>query len=119
MLLKRYVSTLEKNIDMPVAFSYVQRDFCTTSSNEDVASFKVSIWKFISIIIVETFLFEFYDYLHNRLGVEWRAWLNDFLLSNYFENRSYFDLKMEGKLDNSDQQIFEDVEIFVGSVVDM
>lgn len=34
-------------------------------------------------------------------------------------NRAYFDLKMEGKLDNPDQRICEDVASFVRNSVEM
>jgi ABC-type uncharacterized transport system fused permease/ATPase subunit len=104
---------------MHVALSYVQRDFSTAISNKDVAGFELAVWKFIGIIIVATPLFAFYEYMQNLLGVEWRVWLTDFLISDYFANRAYFNLKMEGKLDNPDQRICEDVASFVGNVVDI
>jgi ABC-type uncharacterized transport system fused permease/ATPase subunit len=34
-------------------------------------------------------------------------------------NRAYFDLKMDGKLDNPDQRICEDVSSFVRNTVDI
>lgn len=102
-----------------VALSYVQRDFSTALSTKDVAGFEHAVWIFIGIIIVATPLFAFYDYMQNLLSVEWRVWLTDFFLNDYFANRSYFDLKMEGKLDNPDQRICEDVASFVGNAVDI
>lgn len=102
-----------------VALSYVQRDFSTALSKKDVAGFELAVWKFIGIIIVATPLIALYHYMQNLLGVEWRVWLTDFLLSDYFANRAYFALKMEGKLDNPDQRICEDVASFVGNAVDI
>lgn len=104
---------------MHVALSYVQRDFSTALSTKDVAGFEHAVWKFIGIIIVATPLFAIYDYVQNLLSVEWRVWLTDFFLNDYFANRAYFDLKMEGKLDNPDQRICEDVASFVGNAVDI
>eukprot|EP01018_Ginkgo_biloba_P012072 Gb_27197 [translate_table: standard] len=104
---------------MYVLLSYVQRDFSTALSNKDVASFHQATWKFIGIVIVATPLFAFYGYMQDLLSVEWRVWLTNFLLSDYFANRAYFDLKMEGKLDNPDQRICEDVASFVRNAVDI
>ncbi|KAH9317737.1 hypothetical protein KI387_019506, partial [Taxus chinensis] len=107
------------NAGMHVILSYIQRDFSTALSNKDVGGFYRATWKFIGIVIVATPLLAFYEYLQDLLSVEWRIWLTDFLLSGYFANRAYFDLKMEGNLDNPDQRICEDVANFVRNAVDI
>lgn len=100
-----------------VIISYTQRDFSTALSKKDKDGFYVAIWKFIGIISVATPLFAFYDYAQGLMALEWRIWLTEQLLSKYFANRSYFDLKMNGDLDNPDQRIAEDVRDFTANTV--
>ncbi|KAH7287426.1 hypothetical protein KP509_32G055900 [Ceratopteris richardii] len=102
---------------MLVLLSYVQRDFSTALSKKDQEGFHRAIWMFILMVVVATPLFAFYEYMQGLLALEWRIWLTDFLLGDYFTNRAYFDLKMDGKLDNPDQRICEDISNFVANAV--
>ncbi|XP_024517475.1 uncharacterized protein LOC9661751 [Selaginella moellendorffii] len=102
-----------------VSISYIQRDLSTAVSNKDVAGFHKALWKFIGVVVVATPLLAFYKYSQELLAVEWRVWLSNLLLTSYFTNRAYFDLKMEGKVDNPDQRICEDVSNFVLNAVDI
>ncbi|BBN07121.1 vitamin B12/bleomycin/antimicrobial peptide transport system ATP-binding/permease protein [Marchantia polymorpha subsp. ruderalis] len=104
---------------MFVIFSYIQRDFSTAISEKNVEGFHRAVMRFIGIVIIATPLFATYHYLQDLLALEWRIWLSDLLLSNYFSNRAYFDLKMEGKLDNPDQRICEDAASFVRNSVEI
>ncbi|GLJ54902.1 hypothetical protein SUGI_1178820 [Cryptomeria japonica] len=119
LLLSSVLTLCGLNSGIYVILSYIQRDFSTALSNKDVTGFHRATWQFIGIVIVATPLYAFHDYLQDLLCIEWRIWLTDFLLSNYFVNRAYFDLKMEGKLDNPDQRICEDVASFVRNAVDI
>eukprot|EP00249_Psilotum_nudum_P022001 c28335_g1_i2 orf=1323-2528(+) len=104
---------------MLVQFSYVLKDLSTALSNKDVDGFYQAILKFACVVAVAAPLLAYYDYMQDLLVIEWRIWLTDTILSDYFANRSYFDLKMEGKLDNPDQRICEDVASFVRNAVDI
>ncbi|KAL3687738.1 hypothetical protein R1sor_014047 [Riccia sorocarpa] len=104
---------------MFVIFSYIQRDFSTAISEKNVEGFHGAVLRFIVIVIIATPLFATYHYLQDLLALEWRIWLSELLLSNYFSNRAYFDLKLEGKLDNPDQRICEDAASFVKNSVEM
>lgn len=97
--------------------SYVQRDFSTALSKKDLEGFHKATWKFVMMVFVATPLFAVYEYMQGLLGLEWRIWLTDLLLADYFRDRAYFDLKMDGKLDNPDQRICEDIANFVGNAV--
>lgn len=102
---------------MLVLLSYVQRDFSTALSKKDIEGFYEAIWKFVLMVFVATPLFAIYEYMQGLLGLEWRIWLTDLLLADYFTDRAYFDLKQDGKLDNPDQRICEDIASFVGNAV--
>ncbi|KAH9576495.1 hypothetical protein CY35_01G165400 [Sphagnum magellanicum] len=102
-----------------VVMSYVQRDFATALSGKDVTGFHKAIWRFVGIVIIAAPLYAFYQYMQELLVIEWRVWLTELLLSNYFSNSAYFELKMEGRLDNPDQRICEDVASFTRNTVDI
>ncbi|KAI5069407.1 hypothetical protein GOP47_0015708 [Adiantum capillus-veneris] len=104
---------------MFVLLSYVQRDFSTALSKKDVKGFHRAAWMFVLMVVVAAPLFAVYEYMQGLLGLEWRIWLTDLLLADYFTDRAYFDMKMDGKLDNPDQRICEDVASFVGNAVDI
>lgn len=48
-------------------------------------------------------------YAQSRLALEWRAWLTQRLLSQYFRDRSFYQLQAGGLVDNPDQRIAADV----------
>lgn len=102
-----------------VVMSYVQRDFSSALSGKDIPGFYRAIWKFVGIIVIAAPLYAYYHYMQDLLSLEWRVWLTEYLLSSYFSNRAYFDLKMDGKLDNPDQRICEDVSSFVRNTLDI
>ncbi|CAI5488345.1 unnamed protein product [Closterium sp. Naga37s-1] len=98
---------------MYVIISYTQRDFNTALSAKKQTDFYDVVFKFIIIIIVAAPFFALFDYVQELLSLEWRLWLTNLLLSRYFANHAFLDLKMAGKLDNPDQRICEDVKHFV------
>ncbi|CAI5963411.1 unnamed protein product [Closterium sp. NIES-65] len=99
--------------EMYVVISYTQRDFNTALSAKKQTDFYDAVFKFIIIIIVAAPFFALFDYVQELLSLEWRLWLTNLLLSRYFANHAFLDLKMAGKLDNPDQRICEDVKHFV------
>ncbi|CAI5532786.1 unnamed protein product, partial [Closterium sp. Naga37s-1] len=98
---------------MYVVISYTQRDFNTALSAKKQTDFYHAVFKFIIIIVVAAPFFALFDYVQELLSLEWRLWLTNLLLSRYFANHAFLDLKMAGKLDNPDQRICEDVKHFV------
>ncbi|GJP42151.1 hypothetical protein CLOM_g1748 [Closterium sp. NIES-68] len=99
--------------EMYVIISYTQRDFNTALSAKKQSDFYLAVWKFIIIILFAAPFFALFDYVQELLSLEWRLWLTNLLLSRYFANHAFLDLKMAGKLDNPDQRICEDVKHFV------
>ncbi|GAQ79029.1 ATP-binding cassette transporter [Klebsormidium nitens] len=100
-----------------VVLSYTQRDFSTALSQKDQPAFWKAVSRFLGILVVATPLFAVYDYVQDLLALEWREWMTNLLVSNYFARRAFFDLKLENTLDNPDQRICDDVRNFVGGSV--
>eukprot|EP00850_Spirogloea_muscicola_P001363 SM000005S17160 [mRNA] locus=s5:567760:572413:+ [translate_table: standard] len=100
-----------------VVLSYTQRDFSTAMAAKDRETFYVAILKFLGIVAVAAPLFAMYDYMQGVLILEWRVWLTKRLMEQYFANRAYFAVKMDGTLDNPDQRICEDAASFAATTV--
>lgn len=73
-------------------------------------------WKTIIIlsliIIVSIPLSSFKIYVEAKLGLNWRKWLTDSILSKYLDNRKFYYLNFYSKIDNPDQRIAEDLKNF-------
>jgi|APMI01.1.fsa_nt_gi vitamin B12/bleomycin/antimicrobial peptide transport system ATP-binding/permease protein len=51
-------------------------------------------------------------YARDYLGIHWRRWLSYRLLGHYFSQRRYYHLGIGDEIDNPDQRIAEDVNVF-------
>ncbi|CAI5482882.1 unnamed protein product, partial [Closterium sp. Yama58-4] len=91
---------------MYVVISYTQRDFNTALSAKKQTDFYHAVFKFIIIILFAAPFFALFDYVQELLSLEWRLWLTNLLLSRYFANHAFLDLKMAGLLDNPHTQPF-------------
>eukprot|EP00850_Spirogloea_muscicola_P022300 SM000287S10622 [mRNA] locus=s287:46550:70089:+ [translate_table: standard] len=100
-----------------VLMSYAQRDFTTAMAKRDKDAFYFSIAKYLILVLVASPLFALYDYMKGVLVLEWRVWQTESILAQYFANRAYFEVKMNGKIDNPDQRICEDTSNFVQTTV--
>ena len=66
---------------------------------------------FTASTVVETFA----RYIEQRLGLVWRDWLTRRFLDRYLGGRAYRRLAEEGRVDNPDQRISEDVRTFTAN----
>jgi putative ATP-binding cassette transporter len=53
-----------------------------------------------------------YYYARDYMGIHWRRWLTYRLLGRYFARRRYYRLGISDEIDNPDQRIAEDVNVF-------
>jgi putative ATP-binding cassette transporter len=54
-----------------------------------------------------------YDYLRDRLDLEWRRWLTHHFIDRYFQNRAFYNLNhADANIDNPDRRITEDIKSF-------
>jgi putative ATP-binding cassette transporter len=113
-----------------VAFSFIANYFTNAlvQKNQDMAYLFVVVYFcgfMIGIPIVA-----FYGYVQSYLGMRWREWLTREFLSQYFDNRSYYEIETQAIIDNPDQRIMEDIRSFtrtslgfllilLGSVMDL
>ncbi|TAG68449.1 MAG: ABC transporter ATP-binding protein/permease [Oscillatoriales cyanobacterium] len=82
-------------------------------SAQDEARFWQTILIFAGTLVIYAPLYAGYDYLRDRLGLEWRRWLTNYFVDRYFQNRAFYHLNhADADIDNPDQRIAEDVKSF-------
>lgn len=81
-----------------------------SARNED--RFWQTVLIFLGVLVLYAPLLAGYVYLRDRLGLQWRRWLTNRFLDNYFDNRAFYNLSTSTEIDNPDQRIAEDIKSF-------
>jgi vitamin B12/bleomycin/antimicrobial peptide transport system ATP-binding/permease protein len=82
-------------------------------SAHDETRFWQTILVFAGTLVIYAPLYAGYDYLRDRLGLEWRRWLTHHFIDRYFQNRAFYNLNhTDADIDNPDQRITEDIKSF-------
>ncbi|MBC7969970.1 MAG: ABC transporter ATP-binding protein/permease [Verrucomicrobia bacterium] len=82
-------------------------------SAKDEARFWETVVIFIGVLVIYAPLLAGYRYLRDRLSLQWRRWLTNRFVDNYFGDRAYYNLSTSDvDIDNPDQRIAEDVRSF-------
>ena len=82
-------------------------------SARDEQRFWQTVVIFIGVLVIYAPLLAGYVYLRDRLGLQWRRWLTNRFVDNYFGDRAYYNLNTSNvDIDNPDQRIAEDVRSF-------
>jgi putative ATP-binding cassette transporter len=55
-------------------------------------------------------------YFNQMLQIRWRRWLTEKYLNAWFANRAFYQLQLKNTIDNPDQRISEDVQLFTTNV---
>ena len=82
-------------------------------SAKDESRFWETVVIFIGVLVIYAPLLAGYRYLRDRLSLQWRRWLTNRFVDNYFDDRAYYKLNTSDiEIDNPDQRIAEDVRSF-------
>nr|WP_244532987.1 ABC transporter ATP-binding protein/permease [Geitlerinema sp. PCC 9228] len=82
-------------------------------SAQDQSRFWETIFIFVGVLVLYAPIIAGYGYLRDRLGLEWRRWLSDRFINNYFGDRAFYRLdRFYAEVDNPDQRIAEDIKSF-------
>ncbi len=82
-------------------------------SAKDESRFWETVMIFIGVLVIYAPLLAGYRYLRDRLSLQWRRWLTNRFVDNYFGDRAYYNLSTSDvNIDNPDQRIAEDVRSF-------
>lgn len=113
-----------------VIISYVGNFFTTALAEKNQDEFWRFLYVYASVFVVGTPIVVMYGYTRDRLGNYWRKWLTDQFLEKYLNQRAFYQIESEGKIDNPDQRITEDIKSFtitslrflliiLGSIIDV
>jgi vitamin B12/bleomycin/antimicrobial peptide transport system ATP-binding/permease protein len=99
-----------------VAISFIFRNINTSLANYPQTQDTSTFWRFIGfyagLLVIGTPIVVMYGYLRDKLGLQWREWLTNHFLDKYFQNRAYYQINFNQKIDNPDQRIAEDIRSF-------
>ncbi len=100
------------NVGISFIFRNIDTSLATFPQTKDASIF----WRFIAIyaglLVIGTPIVVMYGYLQDKLGLQWREWLTNHFLDKYFQNRAYYQINFNQKIDNPDQRIAEDIRSF-------
>jgi len=113
-----------------VIISYVGNFFTTALAEKSQNEFWRFLYVYAGVFVVGTPIVVMYSYTRDRLGNCWRKWLTDEFLDHYLSQRAFYQIESDGKIDNPDQRITEDIKSFtitslrfllilLGSIIDV
>lgn len=97
---------------MGVIINYAFGSFMTALTEKQEDSFYHQALILLGVLVVATPVSAFYEYVVDKLGINWRQWLTGHFLSQYFKNRAYYEINWGKDIDNPDQRISQDIEYF-------
>lgn len=95
-----------------VIISYVGNFFFTALSEKNQPVFWRFLFVYAGVFVVGTPIVVIYDYIRDKLGLNWRMWMTNKFLRKYFHNRAYYEINFQKDIDNPDQRISEDIRAF-------
>ncbi|HUH68812.1 MAG TPA: ABC transporter ATP-binding protein/permease [Mycobacterium sp.] len=104
-------------------YSALQTAFQGAAAGDDVVrdsgihGFWVAIWTFCVIATLHVIQVMADLYLAQRFFIRWRVWLTDRLTADWLDGRAYYRGRfIEPPIDNPDQRIQQDIDIFTAGV---
>ena len=95
-----------------VIINYVGGDFMTALSGKDAPKYFRLLWMYAGVFAVGTPIVVFNSWFQNKLGLRWRKWLTEHLLSKYLKNRAFYRLNHMSEIDNPDERLHQDINSF-------
>ncbi len=102
-----------------VLFSFLGRDFFNALSAKDQAKFSEMLLKWLVALVLGIPVFVMRDYYQSKLALDWRLWMTNNLMDEYFTDRKFYTLQASAQLDNPDQRITSDVAQFTGTTLSL
>src|SRR5262245_42166018 len=95
-----------------VLFNQQAGDLASALAAKDAGRFWRTIYECLAMLVVAVPIVALYYFVRDKLSLYWRRWLTRRILNRYLENRAYYELNADAKIDNPDQRIAEDVNVF-------
>jgi len=111
-LLALLILLLVGDTQFNVFFNDLSGEFTSALAAGDAPRFWLSIRKFAIWLVVAVPIYAYYYYVRDVLALRWRRWMTGGLLDRYFKNRAFYHLLKNPEIDNPDQRISDDVNLF-------
>jgi putative ATP-binding cassette transporter len=111
-LLTSLVLLMFGQVGSNVLFNQQTGELTSALAAKDADRFWRTIQECLAMLIAAVPIYALYYFVRDKLGIYWRRWLTQKFLDRYFNNRAYFELNSDAKIDNPDQRIAEDVGTF-------
>ncbi|MGE3679270.1 MAG: ABC transporter ATP-binding protein/permease [Burkholderiales bacterium] len=99
---------------LEVQFNAWYKDFYDSLESKNADKFYASLMTFTMIGFGFIVVYVYKLYLQQMLQIEWRTWLTETFLADWLKDRAYYRLELlDGRTDNPDQRIAEDLRLFV------
>jgi putative ATP-binding cassette transporter len=87
-------------------------EFTSALADRNSPRFWRSIVKCVGLLLFSVPLYAFYYYIRDKLAIDWRKWLTHRFIDSYFNNRAFYKLTANEEVDNPDQRITDDINVF-------
>ena len=112
ILLVLLVLLMFGQVGSEVLFNQQIGDLTSALAAKDGGRFWRTIYECLAMLVVAVPIYALYYFVRDKLGIYWRRWLTRKILDRYFDNRAFYELNSDAKIDNPDQRIAEDVSTF-------
>ena len=100
-----------------VLLNYLMRDMWNALQGKEVGQFWQALITVGVIFVIGIFIVIPYRWVRDKLGLQWRAWLTERMITRYMDNRKYYQISQMRSVDNPDQRISEDIKAFTGGAL--
>jgi vitamin B12/bleomycin/antimicrobial peptide transport system ATP-binding/permease protein len=98
-------------------FSYINRDLVNALQKYDAQRFHYLLMLFFVWIAFIMVADPFLPYLVGRLQIVWREWMTEWFVAIGFDNHAFYQMNLDGRIDNPDQRIQQDLNSFTTSTL--
>lgn len=92
-------------------------EFSSALADQDSTRYWRSIYLSIALLVLAVPIYGLYYYVRDRLTLHWRTWMTNRYVSQYFRNRTYYNLTFSTSIDNPDQRLTEDINSFTSKSI--
>jgi vitamin B12/bleomycin/antimicrobial peptide transport system ATP-binding/permease protein len=104
-------------VSFSAIFSYINRDVVNALQKYDAKRFHYLLMLFFIWIGFVMVVYPFVPYLIGRLKILWRQWLTEWFVAEGFGNHAFYQMNLNGRIDNPDQRIQQDINSFATSTL--
>jgi vitamin B12/bleomycin/antimicrobial peptide transport system ATP-binding/permease protein len=103
------------SIGLGVYSTYLLRYSTDALVGKHLPHFYHLMWIWVALTAIALPINVYRPYLSKWLYIEWRQWLTHFFMDGGFAHRTFYRMGMNGKVDNPDQRISDDISAFVAT----